>query len=69
MRASYSGYYATLPRSRRQSDSARPLSVFHFFHIIQLSRGGETGIHKGLKILRTQVHAGSTPAPGTSNFF
>ncbi len=26
--------------------------------------GGETGIHSGLKILRSQDHAGSTPAPG-----
>ena len=28
--------------------------------------GGETGRHKGLKIPRRRLHAGSSPAPGTS---
>ena len=30
-----------------------------------LSRGDETGIHRGLKIPRPQGHVGSTPTPGT----
>ena len=30
-----------------------------------LRRGGEIGRRTGLKIQRTQVHAGSIPAPGT----
>ncbi len=33
-----------------------------------LSPGGGIGRHKGLKIPRRQLRAGSSPAPGTRNF-
>ena len=35
--------------------------------LLYMGRGGEIGIHKGLKIPRLRRHTGSSPVPGTRN--
>jgi hypothetical protein len=37
--------------------------------MIFVSPGGGIGRHKGLKIPRRQLRAGSSPAPGTTYYF
>lgn len=54
-----SGYVADC-KSVHLGSIPGPASIFH-----ALRPDGEIGIRKGLKIPRSQDHAGSSPAPGT----
>ncbi len=42
------------------------MEIIKYYTIIKTSPGGGIGRHKGLKIPRRQLHAGSSPALGTT---
>ncbi len=63
--AGWQSGYAAACKAVDAGSIPTPASISLF---ISISPGGGIGRHKGLKIPRGQLRAGSSPAPGTSKF-
>lgn len=61
MKAGWQSGYAADCKSVYLGSTPGPASIKIWYR-----PGGEIGRHKGFKIPRTQVRAGSSPAPGTT---